>query len=235
VSGNRKSDSDAKALASERWFGYGRWGAPYWFVGMEPGGNDTHSSYDAWLALGGDELIDCRSHHLWKRDALGVEDRLWTRWHDGDRPPTQPTWRPLIQALLAFKGQPSALESVRSYQRDHWGMLADETAVIELNALHAPNNAAKVDRETHRPQRIRTIRERMVEYRPTFAIFYGKDYRPFYEQIVGSPFGDDGFARSGETICALVPHPARSGKRREWWTELGRRLQTMSKAGKASK
>jgi hypothetical protein len=29
-----------KALAAEQWFGYGRWAAPYWFVGMEPGGQD---------------------------------------------------------------------------------------------------------------------------------------------------------------------------------------------------
>ncbi len=220
---------DAKALAAERWFGYGRWDAPYWFVGMEPGGDDTHASYDAWLALGAGELIDCRSHHQWELETKGIDNPDWTKWHRRERPNvTQSTWRSLIQALLAFKGEPSDLESVRVYQRDRWGMLADETAVIELNALHAPSSAARVDRETHRPQRIRTIRERMAQFRPTFAVFYGNGYRPSYEQIVGGPFGEDGFARSGNTICALVPHPARSGKSREWWDEFGQRLHSTS-------
>jgi hypothetical protein len=193
---------------------------------MEPGGDDTHASYDAWLALGAGELIDCRSHHQWELETKGVDNPDWTKWHHRERPNvTQSTWRPLIQALLAFKDEPSDLESVRCYQRDHWGMLADETAVIELNALHAPNNAAKVDRETFRPQRIRAIRERMAQYEPTFAVFYGKDYRTFYEEIVGTTFDDGGFGRSGETICALVPHRARSGKKREWWDEFGSRLR----------
>lgn len=65
---------DAKTLAAESWYGYGPWDAPYWFIGMEPGGDDTHASYEAWEALGGHELIDCREHHLWKRDVLGEED-----------------------------------------------------------------------------------------------------------------------------------------------------------------
>lgn len=32
-------------LAAESWFGYGRWGAPYCFIGMESGGADKHGSY----------------------------------------------------------------------------------------------------------------------------------------------------------------------------------------------
>lgn len=42
---------DAKAAAAKSWFGYGRWNAKYWFIGMEPGGNDGHASYEAtnWI------------------------------------------------------------------------------------------------------------------------------------------------------------------------------------------
>jgi len=32
-------EDDAREMARS-WFGYGRWSAPYWFVGMEPGGDD---------------------------------------------------------------------------------------------------------------------------------------------------------------------------------------------------
>jgi hypothetical protein len=41
-----------KALAAQGWFGYGRWDAPYWFVGTEPGGTNDHASYDASVRLG---------------------------------------------------------------------------------------------------------------------------------------------------------------------------------------
>jgi hypothetical protein len=44
---------DTKALAARSWFGYGRGEAPYWFIGMEPGGSDDHASYEAWKQLGG--------------------------------------------------------------------------------------------------------------------------------------------------------------------------------------
>ena len=92
--------ADAKALAAESWYGYGRWDAPYWFVGMEPGGDDTHASYDAWLDLSesksGDELIDCRQHHQWQLQKHGIDNPDWTQWHR-ERPPNklQATWRPL--------------------------------------------------------------------------------------------------------------------------------------------
>ncbi len=57
---------DAKSIAARHWFGYGRWSAPYWFVGMEPGSDDDPASYESWLALAGplrEGLIDCKEHH----------------------------------------------------------------------------------------------------------------------------------------------------------------------------
>ena len=91
---------DAKAAAAESWFGYGRWNAKCWFIGMEPGGDDGHTSDEAWRHLGGTELIDCRAHHLWKREVLGLEDNKWTRWHD-DAPGrrTQPKWRRVLDRI----------------------------------------------------------------------------------------------------------------------------------------
>lgn len=42
-------EEDPKVLAARNWFGYGRWDAPYWFLGMEPGGTDDHAP----MKLGG--------------------------------------------------------------------------------------------------------------------------------------------------------------------------------------
>jgi len=55
---------DPRKLAARKWFGYGRWDAPYWSNGMEPGGGDEQAWYETWVRLGGDELCDSRLHHL---------------------------------------------------------------------------------------------------------------------------------------------------------------------------
>jgi hypothetical protein len=222
--------ANAKQLAAEKWFGYGRWDAPYWFVGMEPGGDDTHASYEAWLDLGGDALIDCRAHHQWQLETQGIDNPKWTKYHRRDRSNAlQATWRPLILVLLTFKGEPHDTEDVRRYQRDRWGYKNDETAVIELNALHAPSIATiGVDRQAYRTQRIRTIREHLLERPPTFAVFYGQSYQDHYEEMTQAKFDSDGFAQCGRTVCVLAPQPARSGWTNEEWCELGRRLRARS-------
>jgi hypothetical protein len=140
---------DPKALAARSWFGYGRWDAPYWFVGMEPGGTDDHASHEVWMQLGGTELIDCRAH------CLGTN---FSKWHGGDRPPTQPTWRRLIQLLLGYEGRPGDLDAVSVYQRDKWGALKGDTASVEVSALHAASLDILVDRDAYRDQRITILK-----------------------------------------------------------------------------
>lgn len=73
---------------------YGRWGAPYWFIGPEQGQapeeNDDHKPrVKAWLELGGGELTDCREFHV----LIGEK-----RWHR-ERPKLQSTWRSLLLLL----------------------------------------------------------------------------------------------------------------------------------------
>jgi hypothetical protein len=73
---------DAKSIAARHWFGYGRWSAPYWFVGMEPGSDDDPASYESWLALAGplrEGLIDCKEHH---DDSNRRTTRVITHFHD---------------------------------------------------------------------------------------------------------------------------------------------------------
>ncbi len=208
--------TDARDDAARRWFGYGRWDAPYWFVGMEPGGTDDNTSYDVWRALGGTELIDCQKHHLCSG---------YTRWHGNDRPPTQSTWRRLIQALLAFKGEPTDMDTVSRYQRNSFGSEHGETAVIELSALHAPNLQADVDRIVHRDARVEDLRRRIETYQPRFSIFYGTTYRYEYARVAGA-FGADGTAQLKDTLCVLVPHPtAPAGPAPAYWVALGRAIR----------
>jgi hypothetical protein len=222
--------ADSKLLASQRWFGYGRWEAPYWFVGMEPGGTPDRTSYDSWFRLGATELIDCKAHHL---DWNALAGREISRWHRPTKPPTQRTWLPLIQLLLAYLGQPAGLENARYYQRDMWGMSHGETALIELSVLRATNLDVEVDRERHRDYRINLIRTRMLEQQPRFVVFYGVSYREFYERIAGGLFDSAGFRWSGRTLCVLVAHPR--ARRRplatQSWIDLGKRTSSIVNAG----
>jgi hypothetical protein len=121
------------AHMAEEFFGYGRWSAPFWFVGPEAGmardGDDLVSRYESWRGLDFQPVVDCAAHHE------GFRFRKWHQQH----PPTQATWRHLIRLLLTYQGKPNDLEAIRTYQRDQWGSQTGETCVIELAGLPSPN------------------------------------------------------------------------------------------------
>ena len=56
-------------------YGYGRWDAPFWFIGPEQGMGETDDirlRVATWLKLGAAEVCDCREFH----ETLGD-----FRWH----------------------------------------------------------------------------------------------------------------------------------------------------------
>src|SRR5665213_4104151 len=123
---------DAKERASREWFGYGRWDAPYWFVGMEPGGDDHPELYTSWEAAGGTSLIDAAVHEeQWN---LRVPTQLQMH-HFAPKPVIQKgTWQPLIHIALGFIGEDA---DGHAYQRDRLGRFAGDMALIELCSVAA--------------------------------------------------------------------------------------------------
>ena len=114
---------------ARNWHGYGRWEAPSWFIGPEPGQedlgrDDLEHRRAAWERLGG-ALVGCRDHHL----EFGFD-----RWHR-EHPAIQPTWGKLIRLLFAYGGslRPSN-DKIRFYQRDQWGALQGDTCVVDTVA-----------------------------------------------------------------------------------------------------
>lgn len=211
-----------KALAARSWLGYGRWEAPYWFVGMEPGGKDADASYVTWWKrFHGAELIDCREHHLASNS---------TEWHRDNRPPTQPTWLQLIQLVLAYEGEPTSVDAARAYQQFRWGTLTGDTASLWTSAIHAKSHA--LSSSSHREERTSTIRERLIRYTPKFAVFYGTTDTGIYERVAGAPF-TNGYAWSGSTLCVLVQHPTggRPPLPGEWWVAKGREIRAVLESG----
>jgi hypothetical protein len=209
-------DDDVREMARRR-FGFGRWSAPYWFIGLE----EATASDDmdglllrerVWSRLGENELDDCPEFHR----GLGE-----TSWHR-TKPRLQPTWRPLMLMLMSFTGRPTDRETLREYQRDKWGTLDGETCIVELSGLAAPGLGTKRDRSFVN-DRIPVIRERLHAHRPMLVVMYGFAGRENWEKLAGRRIPDDCILTEGPTILALAKHPASRGMTNNYWTELAER------------
>jgi hypothetical protein len=220
---------DAAREMARRCYGYGRWDAPYWFIGPEQGmalneNNDLQLRVDAWLHLDALELCDCRAFHE------RIDQKQWHR----EKPRLQPTWRPLILMLMTFLEENTRSDDLRAYQRDRWGRLSGgETCVIELSGLAAHSFKVSRDRKLFRQERTTIIRQRMLTYKPTLVIMYGVSEKEHWEAIAGKGFSPDNILTVGSTIIAFTPHPTSHGRGNAFWTDLGERLLTKKRSLKA--
>jgi len=205
---------------AEEFYGYGRWDAPYWFIGpeagmSEDGHDDLTARLAAWKALGCGPVVDCASHHL----GFG-----FTTWHQ-HHPPVQPTWRQLIRLLLAYKGKPADIESIRKYQRADWGRSTGESCVIELSGISAHSLRVPRDRQTFLSRRLDRIRKEAQQHRPEFILMYGRAQLAEWKKIAGGDFEADGFRLMGSALAAIAPHPVSHGIGNEFWEKLGVRIR----------
>jgi hypothetical protein len=135
---------DAVGKMARHCFAYGRWDAPYWFIGPEPGqrrveNGDLRPRLNAWVKLGWRELCDCEQFHR------EIDEHAWHR--DGK---LQSTWKRLIRLLIAFLEQPTDIDTLRNYRRKQWGIADGQTCVIELSGLVANNLTIPRDRQSSR-------------------------------------------------------------------------------------
>ncbi len=217
-------DADVREMAT-RSFGYGRWDAPYWFIGPEQGQgrveeNDLKQRVKAWSLFGKYELDDCRAFHAQIRA---------TRWHR-DKPALQPTWRPLMILLMAFLGKSTDNEALRTYQRDRWGSRSGETCVIELSGLAASSLKVERPREIFREERIKVIKQRMGENQPKLVVMYGVGELDAWKEISGCAFEKPGIEKRGSTIFSLHQHPVAPGLKNSQWEQAGIELRELALA-----
>jgi hypothetical protein len=216
---------DDELKMARGFYGHGRWKAPYWFIGPEPGGDINNPlRAKAWTKLGATELCDCKEYC----HAIGEE-----RWHrePPGKPALQPTWRRLMRLLMTFLGLPSDNESLRLYQRDRWARVSGgETCVIELSGLSARK---KVPQRTvsFLDERINFICEIIRKDEPEFVVMYGVEERTYWEKIAGCPLIRDGVVKPGATMFAFAPAPNTHGRKDSEWEELGKKLR--EKGGRA--
>lgn len=229
-------DKDTIAMARGN-YGYGRWDAPYWFIGPEQGmaspNNNLDLRVEKWRELGSCELNDCREFHR----RIGE-----MQWHFKE--PTvnlQQTWRPLMLLLMSFLNRPIDNDSLRNsglrrnyhlraYQRDRWGAVdekAAETCVIELSGLAAPSASESEDTRPYRAERIKVICKKMRAHQPKLVVMYGRGeetdaWRALGRCVSGREFPLDGTAPCNmpktsvllnrPTILVCTPHPSKPPK-----------------------
>ncbi|MGC2580542.1 MAG: hypothetical protein WA399_00460 [Acidobacteriaceae bacterium] len=220
-----------KLEMAQHFFGFGRWDAPFWFIGPEQGKGPTEAADNdlrvrAWLALGRPDICDCRSFH----DAIGEN-----HWHR-DKPRLQRTWRSLMLLLMTASGRPYDNSSLRSYQRTLWGEgESGETCVIELSAVAARSLTTPAERQCFLDQRIEMIRERVRKHLPAVVVLYAVSHREHSERIAGFPLTPDRIHRRDQTLFILTPHPVAHGRRDADWIRVGEEIRVELAVNRATK
>lgn len=205
-------------------YGFGNYHAPYWFIGMEEGGNaeeeDIAKQLDIWNKWGRNELLDVIKY---------AHEIGFTQWY-GDRPILQRTWRNLIRVFLIAEGKPSDNETMRQYQKTIWGTEGGETCIVELLPLPSPDTNLwlykdistlpyLISRNTYREyivgSRIAHLQNNIMRYQPQAVVCYGSGYDSYWKRIANvdawkkSPEGVS-YNVSNTTIFVATKHPTRS-------------------------
>jgi hypothetical protein len=219
-------------------YGFGNLKAPYWLIGMEPGGGETWEEVcrrvDIWHDLTTTETADLVEYHR----------RLEMPQFFKDPVKLQPTWAGLIRLVLAVKGEAADKAAVKQYQRDRLGRLNDETCLLELLPLSSPSNgkwlyaewsdlpylrSRKAYEQQCLPGRIQRLRQLIQQHAPPLVVFYGFAYRAWYEQAAGCPFSMEpdgaGWAMQDRTLFVMIKHPAAHGMSGAYYERIGSRIR----------
>jgi hypothetical protein len=243
--------SDDERYLAENCYGYGRWDADFWFIGLEEGQaqwekNDFRRRAEVFRELNkrdGNGLTDCREFH----DEIGEK-----RWHHKN-PKTgkidlQSTWRYLTLLLFAVKECPKVDllrdDLKRVYQVESWGVkdsVKGETCVIELSGLPANNTQLSARRPKDvqqqldgiRPKRIERIRtELRNSHKARFVVMYGMTQRKSWEAIAGCRLQEGVPTKLGLTTFIVAKQPAArfaKGQKNQYWIDLGEKLLVESR------
>lgn len=210
-----------------RFFGYGSWDAPYWFIGLEEGGVDSPEEFqtrlDAWHNGGEPSLLDLDLFHK----AIGRSE------HTEPDAKLQPTWRPLLRALFRLKGLRNFdNDALRAYQIQWLGRVDGETALLELSPLPAAKTTNRwFQRDPGNPMRtidvdlLKRLRrtgftQLIDECEPKVVICYG-DLRGWSQHFALMPMHSFYAGTRGSTIVVASHPPGRHAPTNAHWDDIG--------------
>ena len=219
-----------------KFYGYGNFAAPYWFIGMEEGGGDSFEEVTrrltVWDQRGRHEIEDVVDYHI----ALGI-----THWFN-EKPKLQPTWAKLIRVLLTIEGEPPTKEEVRAFQQKQWARSNGNVNLMELLPLPSPSTRHWLyadhselpdlsSRDAYRQKwstlRIQGLQERIATHQPKAVIFYSFGYLPYWNHVVGGELqpalSDTIYThRSPTTLFLVLKHPVATGITSDYFHQAGR-------------
>jgi len=215
--------------------GYGNVAAPYWFIGMEEGGDSSDEALEdrlrVWRERGCLAIEDLHDYHI----ETGLANYV------GSFPKLQTTWKQLIRILLTAEDRDADTDSIRTYQGNELGRRDGETALLELYPLpaaglaHWPYGELTLlpylrDRKTYlrtlEVKRIRHLQRLIDEHQPSVVIMYGTTYREQWERLHGSWLRAEAEpelfrGRRGSSQLLLIKHPAAKGVTNDYFVAVG--------------
>lgn len=229
---------DCQEEMAQRCFGYGRWDAPYWFIGPEQGmskdSRELTFRCHAWSERDRPELDDCMAYHDLLNTLRSPRLSKWGKrdddWH-GEKPNTQRTWARLIQFLIGF----GVVTDHLTYQIKEWGSATGDTCVIELSGLSAHNSREKRERGKYLEQRIARMSQELNGSQE-FVLLYGRtpecdtawETLSLGAQQVGSGPRGETISRRGKTLYLRANfHPTGNGQPYEKWKEFGQEVKRL--------
>lgn len=179
----------------KKFYGYGNWKSPIWFVGIEEGGGNSEKEIknriNSWLKYKTD-LIDIKEHHI----NIGI-CKYFTKGT------LQNTWRKLIRIKLSYERKSIDNDIIRDIQKNKWGQLKSDNALIELFPLPSPNNTDWFydewtnikylnDRDSYYSYiseiRLNHIKSRINKYKPKVVLLYANSMLNYWSILVGDDF-----------------------------------------------
>ena len=184
----------------EKFYGYGNYKSPIWFVGMEPGAPKDKSKikkfFDVWKDRGEPEIDDVKKSH--EQTKIKHYTKLFAQNSD-----YQKTWGGLIKILFFASGKNHfTTDDIKEYQRTQLGRRNSDHCLIELLPLPSPGTNIwpysktgikelkdrKVYKSTYLPLRVERIKNRIKEYEPKVIIFYSLTYIKHWQKLVEKDF-----------------------------------------------
>jgi len=232
----------------KRFLGYGELNSSFWFIGPEAGGgknlDELHRRAHVWSESGRQDTEDLQAYHS-KLELPAKED--WSK-------NIQSTWGALIRVFLTFEGVTvTEATDVMCFQRDSFGKLGGNNAILDLSQLSAPSQNkwsaldSKIgwlrDRALYEgqvlPGRQASIQRKLSEHKDKekVVLFFGSTHRSTWEAISGVKFEPSGLPsllcrHSGDTLFAMMPHPnairpSGKGAKNRRLAEIGSELRRM--------
>lgn len=217
-----------------KFWGYGSFEAPVWFVGMEEGlaGTKEPELEERFRATYGKPTVDIR------QDMKNIPEHM--KFFNGDRSPIQSTWKYPIALYLYLKDKDFSKlsgddrkEAIRKYQvYDLCDMERKENTLFELMPLPSKN----IDKSTwmytgvegfdekkeyikkYIVDRTQEFKKLIEQHKPSLVVFYSTTYLPYWVEVAGKEldmiieFKEEKksvkmyFAKNACTDFCVIPH-----------------------------